>query len=382
MENSGDDFKLLNGWHSVLLKTDLSDFFFILEHTVATATPTSPVTRYLTNDTLGSPRVITDSSGTVISRRDFMPFGEEISAIGGRTSGLGYQTDATRQKFTGYERDNETDLDFAQARMYNKNHGRFTSPDPIAGLLVNPQSHNKYAYVWNNPLILTDPTGLVVSWEDSEKKKKKGEDVARTDAQRAYEKRLDEMVNSDDKKTREKGLKLKATYEKLQKSDITFHVVKEESSSSSGELSYKGEKGHLYVSLKGNSSEYGALPLIQKLGHEFKHGEQFLDGQIGFAQNAKTGKWEGYRDDNVDEAEAWIAGFDAQSAGPDQRSGTTGKFVDALARAYPSGVDAVAKVLNESSGTYRGRGVVQMDIKEKYWKGGVIPPTVYAVPRK
>lgn len=116
----------------------------------------------MTNDTLGSPRVITDGSGTIISRRDFMPFGEEISAIGGRTSGLGYQSDATRQKFTGYERDNETDLDFAQARMYSNKLGRFTTVDPIMmekKRLVDPQAINLYVYTRNSPLNHIDPDG-------------------------------------------------------------------------------------------------------------------------------------------------------------------------------------------------------------------------------
>jgi len=33
---------------------------------------------YLTTDHLGSPRVLTDQNGAVISRRDFHPFGDEI----------------------------------------------------------------------------------------------------------------------------------------------------------------------------------------------------------------------------------------------------------------------------------------------------------------
>jgi hypothetical protein len=198
---------------------------------------------------------------------------------------------------------------------------------------------------------------------------------------RAYEKRLDDMVNSKDKKTHDKGVRLNAEYERLQKSDITFHVVKENpSGASSGELTYAGQQGHLYVNLKGNANESGAIPLIQKLAHEFHHGIEFLDGDIGF-QQLPNGKWTGYRDDNIDEAAAWIAGFDAQYPGPDQTSGTAGKFVDSVARAYPS-VEAVAKVLNESRGSYYGRGTNQLDIKEKYFVGGKIPPTVYAVPKK
>ncbi len=82
----------------------------------STLTPqTTPVTRYLTSDHLGSPRIITGSNGAVLSRRDFMPFGEEAYiGVGNRAVGHGYTYgDSTRQKFTGYERDQETNLDFA-----------------------------------------------------------------------------------------------------------------------------------------------------------------------------------------------------------------------------------------------------------------------------
>ena len=124
----------------------------------------TPVTRYLTTDHLGSPRIITSSSGAVLSRRDLMPFGEEaFIGVGNRLVGHGYSYgDSTRQKFTGYERDEETNLDFAQARMHNYNHGRFTSPDPLMASAKRriPQSWNRYSYVLNRPLLLIDPTGL------------------------------------------------------------------------------------------------------------------------------------------------------------------------------------------------------------------------------
>jgi hypothetical protein len=81
----------------------------VAEYTLNTPTAT-PTTSYVTTDHLGSPRVITDKNGNVISRRDFMPFGEEISRA---NSG----NDSIRKKFTGYEKDTETNLDFAEARM-------------------------------------------------------------------------------------------------------------------------------------------------------------------------------------------------------------------------------------------------------------------------
>ena len=126
---------------------------------------------YLTSDLLGSPRVVTDNSGSVVSRRDFMPFGEDLNAgTANRTeinkySALGI--DNIRKRFTGYEKDSETGLDFAQARMYENLHGRFTTVDPLlaSGQSANPQTFNRYAYVSNNPINSIDSTGM---WSDSQ----------------------------------------------------------------------------------------------------------------------------------------------------------------------------------------------------------------------
>jgi hypothetical protein len=52
---------------------------------------------YLTTDHLGSPRITTDAIGQVSSRRDFMPYGEEIVSPQ-RTQSLDYTADTIRQK--------------------------------------------------------------------------------------------------------------------------------------------------------------------------------------------------------------------------------------------------------------------------------------------
>ncbi|MGI8641085.1 MAG: RHS repeat domain-containing protein [Pyrinomonadaceae bacterium] len=135
----------------------------VAEYSTTVAPASEAKVSYLTNDHLGSPRITTDANGNVISRRDFMPFGEEVFTAQ-RTQGLGYAADDIRQKFTAYERDIESELDFAQARYYKSAHGRFTSPDPLleSAKTNNPQSWNRYSYTFNNPTNLVDPTGLVV----------------------------------------------------------------------------------------------------------------------------------------------------------------------------------------------------------------------------
>ena len=90
---------------------------------------TNPQVSYTTADHLGSPRVITDGRGAVIARHDYMAFGADITEtlgnIGGRTAANGYTSaDQVRKQYTGYEHDDESGLDYAQARYYNSSHGR------------------------------------------------------------------------------------------------------------------------------------------------------------------------------------------------------------------------------------------------------------------
>jgi RHS repeat-associated protein len=138
----------------------------IAEYSSIVANSTDAKVAYLTNDHLGSPRINTDSNGAVTSRHDYHPFGEEI-ATSQRVTALGYSGDTVRKQFTGYERDDETDLDFAEARYYAHSLGRFASPDePFADQLEHlPQTWNLYAYSRNNPLRYSDPTGRSPFWE-------------------------------------------------------------------------------------------------------------------------------------------------------------------------------------------------------------------------
>jgi RHS repeat-associated protein len=123
--------------------------------------------KWLVSDHLGTPRIIADKTGSLsgIKRHDYLPFGEELFAgTSGRTAQQGYSGgDNVRQQFTKYERDNEINLDYAQARYYSSSEGRFTRPDPLlaSGKPQQPQSWNRYTYCLNNPLLLVDPSGLM-----------------------------------------------------------------------------------------------------------------------------------------------------------------------------------------------------------------------------
>jgi len=121
-------------------------------------------TCYLSMDHLGSTRLVTDQVGTVISRHDYMPFGEEITnGFAGRGAPWG-NSDRVNQKFTGKQRDSETGLDYFGARYYGSALGRFTSPDDgIDQDAEDPQSWNLYSYVRNNPLANVDPDGRACS---------------------------------------------------------------------------------------------------------------------------------------------------------------------------------------------------------------------------
>jgi RHS repeat-associated protein len=134
--------------------------------------PEADKTSYLTDDALGTPRVITGSNGQVKARHDYLPFGEELltNVASGATvrtegqgyvSGLGNGKDTLNQKFTGKERDGESGLDYFGARYYSSTQGRFTSVDPSRKsiVLTNPQSWNGYVYCLNDPLRYIDQNG-------------------------------------------------------------------------------------------------------------------------------------------------------------------------------------------------------------------------------
>ncbi len=209
-----------------------------------------------------------------------------------------------------------------------------------------PQSLNLYTYCLNNPVRFTDPTGMVVNWDDSKKTQKKGETTARSNLERKFHNYVDKLLRSKDAADVAKGQKLQAQYNRLDAAQETFHVVKDKASdASAGELEYRGQPGNLYICMKGNAGSYGALSDIQKLIHEFTHGEQFLDRKLGFFQSGLS-----YQYDLTDEAEAFIAGFEVEPLSPAQKGNS---FLNGLSQQIPFGLTNVVNYLGGSKSPYQ-----------------------------
>lgn len=112
---------------------------------------------YYISDHLGSATVLGNADGTSRGETMYFPYGGE------RWSSL---TDSNHYKFTGKQRDSETQLDYFGARHYSWQLGRWVSPDwssaPATvpyGQFSNPQSLNLFAYHGNNPLSGADSNG-------------------------------------------------------------------------------------------------------------------------------------------------------------------------------------------------------------------------------
>jgi len=121
----------------------------------------------VSTDHLTGSNVVTSSTGTQEELIDYYPFGS--IRLDEKASSFSEQ-----RKFTGQEYDVDTGLSYMNARYYDGEVGRFISQDPLAiealqtadnkkfqYLLANPQNWNTYSYALNNPLIASDPSGLL-----------------------------------------------------------------------------------------------------------------------------------------------------------------------------------------------------------------------------
>jgi RHS repeat-associated protein len=121
---------------------------------IYTSGPT--LSRYRHPDWLGSARFSSSHNQGMYHDTAYAPYGETYAEAG-----------EGDDSFTGANKDTYAYNPYPLYDFLEREHhpvwGRWVSPDP-AGLgavnPANPQSWNRYAYVTNNPLALTDPLGL------------------------------------------------------------------------------------------------------------------------------------------------------------------------------------------------------------------------------
>jgi RHS repeat-associated protein len=120
--------------------------------------PATGTALYYAEDSLGSSRVMVQSTGTVCYDADFTPFGAERAITNTCTQNA--------YKFEGKERDAETQNDDFGAREYSWRMGRWLSSDwsavPVAvpyANLTNPQTLNLYSMVGDDPESFADLDG-------------------------------------------------------------------------------------------------------------------------------------------------------------------------------------------------------------------------------
>lgn len=111
--------------------------------------------RYFHHDRLGSVAEITNQGGHLLESYGYTPWGESKALFG---------LDNDR-RFTEGREDRSSGLILLGARALDPLLARFTSPDPIIPDAMKPSYLNRYLYARDNPLNVTDPSGMEPSDE-------------------------------------------------------------------------------------------------------------------------------------------------------------------------------------------------------------------------
>jgi RHS repeat-associated protein len=107
---------------------------------------------YFANDHLGGTAVVMNGQGGLVSRVRYLPYGNQWTQETGAPP--------TDRLFTGQRRYGpRSGIYHYGARFYSTDIGRFLQADSIVPEAANPRDLNRYAYVRNNPVNHSDPTG-------------------------------------------------------------------------------------------------------------------------------------------------------------------------------------------------------------------------------
>lgn len=118
--------------------------------------------RFIFTDRLGSIVKYTNGGGDVVYQpQDYDNWGQRRDYDEPTVVGAPAPTPPIALRgFTGHEMVDGQDVVNMNARMYDPMLGRFLQADPLVQSPGDLQSWNAFTYVFNNPLTLTDPTGM------------------------------------------------------------------------------------------------------------------------------------------------------------------------------------------------------------------------------
>ena len=122
-------------------------------------TDTAEETTLLVSDHLGSVVRVVSLDGHIVERMDYDEHGARRTMSDPRYPGLAAVS--TPRGFTGHEHLDVSNIVHMNGRIYDHRIGRFLQVDPFVQAPYNSQSHNRYTYVFNNPLVWTDPSGYL-----------------------------------------------------------------------------------------------------------------------------------------------------------------------------------------------------------------------------
>lgn len=136
----------------------------LIETRFSDTTPTTK--RTLLPDGLGSMDTVVSEGGAAHERLSFDGHGTRRNAADWRVPLTSYTPQNSTDGFTGHEHLDTFGLIHMNGRVYDPKMGRFIQADPLIDAGV--QGLNRYSYVLNNPLSLTDPTGHMSDrWEQA-----------------------------------------------------------------------------------------------------------------------------------------------------------------------------------------------------------------------
>ena len=124
---------------------------------------------YYSFNAQGDVVAIMDKSGKIVARYSYDAWGNILSITDGSgnsvINNVGHIANRNPIRYRGYYHDNETGFYLTGTRYYDPEIGRFINADSvISGTGESVQGYNLFAYCFNNPVNMSDPSGNWPKW--------------------------------------------------------------------------------------------------------------------------------------------------------------------------------------------------------------------------